>query len=64
MICCGGPNAIKQSKQLVLQLSKANDTQEQHTITRSAFQSMIQSEEAGFGMMAFVQKQVVDWSKL
>lgn len=65
MICQGGPQAVVKCKSMVRALRASDEEWERRLDqVRKRFREMMDSEEAQYGMMSFLQKQRPDWSKL
>ena len=65
LICQNGPQAVSNCKAMIRTL-RASDEEWKRRLdhVQMRFKAMMDSEEAQFGMMHFVQKKKVDWSKL
>ncbi|KAJ3227586.1 hypothetical protein HDU78_009976 [Chytriomyces hyalinus] len=64
MLLAGGPGAQKTIKRLISVVGNSNATeQEKNQTVKAVFEGMLQSEEAAYGMQAFLSKRAPNWAE-
>ncbi|KAI8832822.1 2-ketocyclohexanecarboxyl-CoA hydrolase [Chytriomyces cf. hyalinus JEL632] len=64
MLLAGGPGAQKTIKRLVSVVGSSNATEQEKSQTvKAVFEGMLRSEEAAYGMQAFLSKKAPNWAE-